>query len=423
MKYKHFENLPNNWNLDKFENLSKITCGVAATPEYVDENVGVPFFSASNVQKGLLYTKKVKYIPRELHERLTKNTKPAFGDVLMTRVGAGIGETAIVDVKYDFSVYVSLTLIKPNKKLNSNYLKYVLNTDYYRYLAVREQFAGGGVQNLNVQMVKNYLIAVPPLPEQQKIAKILSTWDKAINTTERLIENSTQQKKALMQQLLTGKKRLLDESGKRFEGEWESLTIGDVVELFNGYAFKSSDALEKGYKWLKIANVGIGEIKWDNSSYLPEGYKDEYNRFNLKVGDVVVAMTRPTLGNQLKIARLKNKADESLLNQRVAKLLFSEKVSSEYMYQLLSTIEVALKLNHALLGTDPPNLSTKVLHEISMELPPLIEQQKIATVLTNADKEIELLEQQLADLQQEKKALMQVLLTGKKRVVVDGDNL
>ena len=247
MSYKHFENLPNNWNLDKFENLAKITCGVAATPEYVDKNIGVPFFSASNVQKGLLDTKKVKYIPRELHERLTKNTKPGFGDVLMTRVGAGIGETAIVDIKYDFSVYVSLTLIKPNKKLNSSYVKYVLNTDYYRYLAIREQFAGGGVQNLNVQMVKNYLIAVPPLVEQQKIANILSTWDKAISTTERLIENSTQQKKALMQQLLTGKKRLLDNEGKRFEGEWEEGKLADFAKIKKGKALSSKDLKEGSY--------------------------------------------------------------------------------------------------------------------------------------------------------------------------------
>ncbi len=338
------------------------------------------------------------------------------GDIVMVNTGNTSG--SVYKAKEGVLCNNAFKITIKSEKIDKEFLWVYLNSNA-RERMLKRLSNPAGQPHVGHKNVARLEVLLPPLLEQQKIAKILSTWDKAISTTERLIDNSTQQKKALMQQLLTGKKRLLDEAGKRFEGEWESLTIGDVVELFNGYAFKSSDALEKGYKWLKIANVGIGEIKWDNSSYLPEGYKDEYNRFNLKVGDVVVAMTRPTLGNQLKIARLKNKADESLLNQRVAKLLFSEKVSSEYMYQLLSTIEVALKLNHALLGTDPPNLSTKVLHEISMELPPLIEQQKIATVLTNADKEIELLEQQLADLQQEKKALMQVLLTGKKRVVVD----
>ena len=72
-------------------------------------------------------------------------------------------------------------------------------------------------------------------------------------------------------------------------------------------------------------------------------------------------------------------------------------------------------------GSNYPAINSSDVGSLKILCPPLEEQQKIATVLTNADREIELLEQQLADLQQEKKALMQVLLTGKKRVVVDGE--
>ncbi|WP_289000667.1 restriction endonuclease subunit S [uncultured Psychrobacter sp.] len=406
MSYKHFENLPNNWNLDKFENLAKITCGVAATPEYVDKNIGVPFFSASNVQKGLLDTKKVKYIPRELHERLTKNTKPGFGDVLMTRVGAGIGETAIVDIKYDFSVYVSLTLIKPNKKLNSSYVKYVLNTDYYRYLAIREQFAGGGVQNLNVQMVKNYLIAVPPLVEQQKIAKILSTWDKAIGTTERLIENSTQQKKALMQQLLTGKKRLLDEAGKRFEGEWEEVTVSSFGKVVTGSTPPKNDS----------SNYD-GNISWATA----EDFKQKYvSNTKVKLTESGATKARVVPKGSVLVTCIasigKNAiANEDLAtNQQINSVVINKNNSNEFFYYLIEFN------THKLLAwagtTAVPILNKTSFEKVKFIVPNLKEQQKIATVLTNADKEIELLEQQLADLQQEKKALMQVLLTGKKRV-------
>src|SRR5690606_4483249 len=87
-----------------------------------------------------------------------------------------------------------------------------------------------GHRRVTTDFIKVYKINTPPLPEQQKIAKILSTWDRAISMTERLIENSTQQKKAVMQQLLTGKKRLLDESGKRFEGEWEETALIDTAD-------------------------------------------------------------------------------------------------------------------------------------------------------------------------------------------------
>ena len=214
------------WLHTKLGDIAKITCGIAATPEYVDESVGVPFLSARNVQDGKLDLSKFMYIPKELHKKLTKNTKPKKGDVLLTRVGAGIGKAAFVDIDFEFSVYVSLTLIQCKGMLDGNFLTFLLNTNYYQYLANRDQFAGGGVQNLNVQMVKGYPVSIPPLPEQIKIAEILSTWDNAINTVQKLLTNSQQQKKALMQQLLTGKKRF---SG--FEGEWSHGCLADVCSL------------------------------------------------------------------------------------------------------------------------------------------------------------------------------------------------
>jgi type I restriction enzyme S subunit len=128
MLNKQYGLIPEGWSSKKFGDLAKITCGVAATPEYVDKEVGVPFFSARNVQEGKLVLNKIQYIPKELHQKLTKNTKPEKGDVLMTRVGAGIGETAVVDVDYEFSVYVSLTLIKCGSKLNKEYVKFTLKS-------------------------------------------------------------------------------------------------------------------------------------------------------------------------------------------------------------------------------------------------------------------------------------------------------
>ncbi|MGC6766981.1 restriction endonuclease subunit S, partial [Escherichia coli] len=77
---------------------------------------------------------------------------------------------------------------------------------------------------------------LPSLPEQKKIAQILSTWDKAISVTEKLLANSQQQKKALMQQLLTGKKRLLDENGVRFSGEWRNSTLSMFCNIAKGKA-------------------------------------------------------------------------------------------------------------------------------------------------------------------------------------------
>jgi type I restriction enzyme S subunit len=198
---------------------------------------------------------------------------------------------------------------------------------------------------------------------------------------------------------------------------WRFDFPAEIVSLFSGFAFKSTDLTESGARWLKIANVGIGEIKWDDSSYLPDSYKESYRKFYLNVGDIVVAMTRPTLGNQLKIAKLERESDRALLNQRVAKLLVKRKNDSDFVYQLFRAESMAARINAALLGTDPPNLSVSILEDFRIPIPPLHEQRKIAQILSAWDKAITTTEQLLANSQQQKKALMQQLLTGKKRLL------
>ncbi|WP_303293436.1 restriction endonuclease subunit S [Marinobacter sp. ST-43] len=191
----------------------------------------------------------------------------------------------------------------------------------------------------------------------------------------------------------------------------------ELVSFFSGFAFKSTDSVDAGVRWLKIANVGIGEVKWDDESYLPQHFQECYHRFYLQVGDIVVAMTRPTLGNHLKVAKIKDKDDEALLNQRVAKLVIKKGNDSEFVYQVFRTESIAARINSALLGTDPPNLSVSVLRDFTIPIPPLPEQKKIAQILSTWDQAITATERLLENSQQRKKGLMQQLLTGKKRLL------
>ena len=123
-----------------------------------------------------------------------------------------------------------LRLFRTNELVKSEFIYQFLqhSTTVNKLLGTQSESAR---PNLSLSDMRDFVFSIPPLPEQRKIAKILSTWDKAISTTERLIDNSKQQKKALMQQLLTGKKRLLDDSGKPFEGEWEDLYLHDVAKI------------------------------------------------------------------------------------------------------------------------------------------------------------------------------------------------
>ena len=173
-----------------------------------------------------------KFIPSSVQKNyISEETIKECGGKVVPKgavVMAAVGDLGLIAItKEEVVLNQQLHAFVCSSKINNEFLAYWLatQTPYMESVASKTT-----ILYLNKTNCESIPVLVPPLPEQQKIAKILSTWDKAISTTECLIENSIQQKKALMQQLLTGKKRLLDESGNRFEGEWKKVKLG---ELFN----------------------------------------------------------------------------------------------------------------------------------------------------------------------------------------------
>ncbi|HGE5915367.1 TPA: restriction endonuclease subunit S, partial [Escherichia coli] len=213
---------------------------------------------------------------------------------------------------------------------------------------------------------------IPPLSEQKRIVKILSTWDEAISVTEKLLTNSQQQKKALMQQLLTGKKRLLDENGVRFSGEWVYLTFDNAFIVANKKStqVKSSDYLQSGS--IPIIDQGQSRIA---------GYCN-----NLEVySDVPVIV----FGDHTRCVKW-------------IEFVFCPGADGTQVIKTSKILEP--KLGYYLLSnTDIPNLGysrhMRELKEKDFRLPlDIKEQQKIAAVLSAADAEISTLEKKLACL-------------------------
>ncbi len=188
-----------------------------------------------------------------------------------------------------------------------------------------------------------------------------------------------------------------------FSGEWEETRLSDIVKLFGGNAFSSSDASSFGVPWLKIANVGINGIDWSTSSYLPDELWNSYKDYRLYKGDYVMALTRPILNHILKISIVDKKA---LLNQRVAKLIFA--TNAEYGYQLLQRRSVVDKIENELAGTDPPNLGSGNLKNIDISIPlNKDEQLKIGNFFKQLDDTIALHQQELNTLKQTKQGFLQ----------------
>lgn len=169
--------IPESWKWARFSELcSVLTCGYASTPTYVDKENGKPFISAKNVKPYKFMPEDHNYISNELYEKLTQNAKPEKGDILLTRVGAGIGEAAIIDVEWDFAIYVSLTLIKlvDVKLVDNRYILYWLNSPIGVASAKKNIYGKNASQgNLNVKNVRDFLVPLPPLAEQRRIVEKL----------------------------------------------------------------------------------------------------------------------------------------------------------------------------------------------------------------------------------------------------------
>ncbi|PKG35775.1 restriction endonuclease subunit S [Psychrobacter sp. Sarcosine-3u-12] len=401
--------VPKGWEEVQFSSIVKET-QLGTTERHKGEvcEEAIPLLKMGNLTWGSFNLTNLELIPRA---KVDKNLILKKGDFLFNTRNTPelVGKSAVWDGRIkEITFDNNINRITFTEKVDSFYLRYYLNFGKGKSKINSLPAGSTSVAAIYWKDLKNIKVIIPPLPEQQKIAKILSTWDKAISTTERLIDNSTQQKKALMQQLLTGKKRLLDESGKRFEGEWEEAklskwlieykeksTTQDQYEVYtssrNGLVLQSDYFANS-----RIAgrdNIGFHVIPPNHITYRSRS-DDGFFTFNLFSSD-----KNGLISNYYPV--------------------FSTKGINEFFIALFEQYRAVF--GRYSVGTSQKVLSLNALKDISFKIPSIPEQQKIATVLTNADKEIELLEQQLADLQQEKKALMQVLLRGKKRVVVDGE--
>lgn len=196
---KLFE-LPENWKWCRFQNITTlITCGIASTPQYLPK--GRIFLSAKNVKPYSFIPEEHKFVSEETYQKIVKNAKPEMGDILLTRVGAGIGEAAIIDQEIDFAFYVSLTLIKfPHQLISSKFILNFLNSNAGIKNAISFTSGKSSSQgNLNVGNVRSFLIPVPPLQEQKEIVRkveklftICSQLEKQITGSKNNIEKLSQ---------------------------------------------------------------------------------------------------------------------------------------------------------------------------------------------------------------------------------------
>jgi type I restriction enzyme S subunit len=392
--------VPEGW---KRESLSDVTAVIDCkhrTPVYVE--AGIPLVSPGTIKWGALdLVSPVKRVSQDEYESLMDHCSVEIGDLVMSR-NQSIGIASYVDSDEPFVLGQDTVLIKPFE-VDSKFVFYKLQSEVVQRSIVK--LAGGSTfSRINLADIRKLKLNLPPLPEQKKIAQILSTWDKAITTTEQLLANSQQQKKALMQQLLTGKKRLLDENGVRFSGEWKSYHLSHVTVIVMGSSPKSGAYNENGIGLPLLQ--GNADIK--NRISVPRFFTSEITK-ECEVGDILLSVRAP-------VGTVAISEHKACVGRGIAALHAKPDFDQSFIYQFLLWFEP--KWRSLSQGSTFESINSDDIKNLKIKAPNFGEQQKIAAVLSGADQEIAVLQQKLDALKQEKKALMQQLLTGNRRVKV-----
>ncbi|EAI4484164.1 TPA: restriction endonuclease subunit S [Campylobacter lari] len=199
--------LPQDWEWKSLGEICFITDGTHKTPNYIE--TGIPFLSVKNISKGFFDLSDIKYISLEEHNKLIKRAKPEFGDILICRIGT-LGKAIKISLEFEFSIFVSLGLLKPKVKIISDYLVYFLNS-YFIEGWINNNKVGGGTHTakLNLNILEKCPIALPSLKEQEQIASYLDEFSLYIKDLKQnyqaQIKNLQELKKSLLDKAFKGK--------------------------------------------------------------------------------------------------------------------------------------------------------------------------------------------------------------------------
>lgn len=333
------------------------------------------------------------------------------GDIVFARTGATVGKTYLYNTADGDLVFAGFLIrFTPNtEKIFPYYIRiYADTTTYWNWVRIISQRSGQ--PGINAAEYCSLKIPVPSLTEQQKIIEVLSTWDKAIEKQSQLIEKLELRKKGLMQQLLTGKKRL-----PGFSGEWKNIKLGDI-----------SKRITRKNKKEECSNVVTISAQ--------KGFVRQTDFFNKKVASEEIENYYLVNRNEFcynksysngfpmgTIKRLKEFDQAVVTTLYICFAIQEEIVSIDFIEQYFSLgllnrglMKVANEGGraHGLLNVTPNDF-----FNIKLILPPYYEQMAISSILLNAQNEVVLAKRKLESLQEQKKGLMQVLLIGKKRLL------
>ncbi len=391
-----------NWRLTSLGEIAKVTSG--GTPSRKEPSYwsgDVPWISTSLIDFNVIASAE-EYITADGVENSSAKVFPT-GTLLMAMFGQGVTRGKVAVLGIDAAFIQACVGITPSKEVDAGYLYQFLA---HNYEAIRQLSNSGSQENLNAGLIKGIQVPLPPLGEQKEIAAVVSTWDRSIGQLTELIAAKLRFKQGLVQQLVTGQRRF-----EGFRDEWRPVQLRDVTtesdERNRGQL--GTDSVKAVTKAEGIVPMKERTIGADISRYLVVR-KDwfAYNPMRLNIGS---------------IARWRGDNDVLVSPDYVVFRCNDGNggtagIDPDYLDHLRRSEIWEKFVTAAGNGSVRVRIYFSDLGHLKFKLPSSAEQRRIASVLNAADREIGLLRKQRDAFKQQKKGLMQKLLTGEIRVKV-----
>ena len=440
-------NLPNTWEwayLDQVSNTIHYGYTASANPTFKE----VRLLRITDIQNSRVDWTSVPGC--EIDASKLESYELSNGDLLIARTGGTIGKSYLVESLSVRAVFASyLIRIIPSSSLLPKYLKLFLESAlYWKQLYAKSM--GTGQPNVNATSLKSLFVPVAPSEEQKrivaKIDKLMALCDELETCQKKRREGCVHLNSSAIDQLLTtrtpedfskhwqricdnfdllysapeniGKLRqailqlavqgklVLHVSSQKSVGISKEQKVSDFLKIQNGYAFKSEWFVKDGIRLLRNVNVAHGSLRWDNVAKVTKERVEEFKRFKLDEGDIVISLDRPLITTGLKVALITKEDLPCLLLQRVGKVEFkTDEVEPEFFFLWLQSPAFIDAIDPGR-SNGVPHISSKSIEALSFTPPPKEEQKRIVAKVNQLMALCDELEAKLIQSQTDNKKLM-----------------
>ncbi len=390
-----FSEFDSEWDDRKLSEIADVYDGTHQTPDYVKS--GVPFISVENIAD-LKSTKK--YIS-EVDFAKDFKIKPRMGDIMMTRITAGvIGATAIVQDHEPLAYYVSLALIRGQEKQNSNFLAQRIESPYFKRELHKRIIHVAFPKKINLGDLGDCRAVVPHLYEQKKIAAFLGVVDAKIAALRDRRAGLERYKRGLMQALFSQRLRFTRPDGTAFP-DWEEKRLGEVVQVISGLTYSPENIRDTGLLVLRSSNVKNAAIVLKDRVFVD--VEVEHNKLT-RTDDILLCVRN---GSQRLIGKSALVPDNMPKATHGAFMSILRGGKNAFVFQLMQT-DLFFKEVHKNLGATINSINGSDLKKFKFWVPNHPdEQQKIADALSAMDAKIQAVADQVARMEVFKKGLLQ----------------